>query len=145
VGLDVLSVGRFRAACRAAGTRRRLAARVLAPSERPEAASCLDERILRLAARFSLKEAVSKALGTGLKLGLGLGAAHGVRMHDIHLRIETTGAAVRLLNRALGRLRRLGGGDVAAAWWTDDAYVYAVAVLTPLRRNLSPAPTVVGV
>jgi len=146
VGVDVLSLARFRAACVHGRARQRMMARIIGPAEGADAVSSWDQRIVRLGARFSLKEAVSKALGTGLNLGLGLGARHGVPMPDVRLSLDEGCAVVALTGRAASRARSLGGGSISAVWWIEGDHVYAVAVLLASgRRNLLPAPTVVGV
>jgi len=62
VGIDVVDVERFR---RVLGRRPALGDRLFSAGERPEAAATGDP-IAFLAARFAAKEAVMKALGTGL-------------------------------------------------------------------------------
>jgi holo-[acyl-carrier protein] synthase len=62
VGVDAVSVERFR---RVLERRPRLAARCFTEGERSDAGSSAD-RAQSLAARFAAKEAVMKALGTGL-------------------------------------------------------------------------------
>lgn len=62
VGVDAVDVDRFR---RALARRPRLALRVFTDTERSDAAGAADPTE-RLAARFAAKEAVMKALGSGL-------------------------------------------------------------------------------
>lgn len=62
IGVDIVAVGRLQ---RALERRPRLEARLFTPFERGEVGSG-PRRSLRLAARFAAKEALLKALGTGL-------------------------------------------------------------------------------
>jgi holo-[acyl-carrier protein] synthase len=62
IGIDAVDVARFR---RVLDRRPRLATRCFTASERSDAAESTD-RVQSLAARFAAKEAVMKALGTGL-------------------------------------------------------------------------------
>lgn len=82
VGVDVVDVARFRLALQ---RRPRLAQRLFTPQERADT----QDRPERLAARFAAKEAVLKALGSGL------GDAS---FHSIEVRREPSGAPVIVLH-----------------------------------------------
>jgi len=115
VGIDIVEIGRIRDLYqRYPG---RFVERVYTPEERARIASLKDPGPY-LAGRWAVKEAVLKALGTGL--------TGGITWKDINVVREPTGApTVRLLGAALDRAQALGianiivsithGKDLAAA------------------------------
>ena len=87
-GVDVVDVGRFEAALRRTP---RLEQRLFGEAERAQATGV--HRAERLAARFAAKEAVLKAIGSGLR---------GCRFHDIVIERDALGKPqVRLCGGAL--------------------------------------------
>ena len=81
IGIDAVDIGRFR---RALGRRPGLAERLFTDGERAYAAATVDPAP-HLAVRFAAKEAVMKALGTGIG---------GFALHDVEVvRAGTAGAA----------------------------------------------------
>lgn len=75
-----------------------------------------------LANRFAAKEAISKALGTGI--------AKGIRFTDIEILPETSGEPrVTLHNKALERLHELQAAEVKISLSDEDDYAVAFAVI----------------
>jgi phosphopantetheinyl transferase (holo-ACP synthase) len=89
VGVDVVALERLQR--RERGHLLRLARRIMGDEEWNSFESAVagltqDELVVRTAAHFSLMEAASKALGTGLALGLGLGRPGSVPARSIGIR-----------------------------------------------------------
>lgn len=121
VGTDLVEIPRFRAALdRQPG----LAARLFSDAERTQAARAADP-VPRLAARFSAKEAVMKALGVGL------GA---IDLHDVEVHSLASGQPELIVR---GRAEVLAGSAGVTRWHvslthTDMmAMAVVVAVGTP--------------
>jgi holo-[acyl-carrier protein] synthase len=119
VGTDILQINRIGEVEQRLGER--FMRRILTPSEQHEyRASALPERLL--AKRFCAKEAVAKALGTGI--------GRGVSWQDIEITHDDYGAPrVRLSGGAADRLQHLGGQHLAISLADEHDYVVAFAVL----------------
>jgi len=92
-----------------------------------ELAECLqgseDRQKERLAGRFAGKEAVLKALGTGL--------AEGLRWHDVEILSEKNGAPrVQLQGKALQKMEELGAQSVLLSITHESGLAMAMAALT---------------
>lgn len=88
-----------------------------------------EELRVRVAAHFSLMEAASKACGTGLKLGIGMGVQHGLpkaELGAVRLRY-----AVEMLfgPAALARLSELGATQWEGFWGADAEYLVSGVIL----------------
>lgn len=81
-----------------------------------------DFRDERIAARFAAKEAVMKALGTGVSMGVGF------RKIEI-ISLPTGQPTVRLLGAAAERARSLGGSRVHVSMSDQREWAVAAAVL----------------
>lgn len=91
VGVDLVELDRLRRAVERHGER--FLGRVYTPDE----LALYRERVPELAARFAAKEAVSKALGVGLRHI----SPHGIRWHDVEVLPDGFGKPlVRLSGRA---------------------------------------------
>ena len=118
LGIDVVSVVRIEKACARSG---RFAERILTGAESDmhrerNSPACF------LAGRFCAKEAVLKALGTGL--------AGGVGFRDIEILNDAAGAPTAALSgRALEVCRQLGGKRVLISISTEKEYAAAMAVI----------------
>lgn len=117
VGVDLVQIERLRT------VNPRLFLRICTEAER---AFCdrfeNDGRLERYAGRFAVKEAVSKALGTGI--------AAGVQWTDIEALPLPSGAPeVRLHGKALERMLALGGERVHVSISHDKGHAVAMAVL----------------
>lgn len=121
VGTDILRVERIDGVLERLGER--FVERILTPGERLEfEASNTPGRLL--AKRFAAKEAIAKALGTGI--------GRGVSWQDIHLDHDEHGAPrVRLSGGAEQAARDRGGRAVHISLADEAEYVVAFAVLVP--------------
>ncbi len=85
--------------------------------------------LIAVSAHFSLMEAASKACGTGLKIGLGMGRSTSLPMQS--LGAKTISPVVRLLveGEALLRLGTLGVTDAEAYWGKEEDFIIAIVIL----------------
>lgn len=118
LGVDLVSVSRIQGVLDRHG--RRFVDRILTPREQ----AGLAEDTRRLAGRFAAKEAVAKALGTGI-------GPLGVGFHDIEIEKDALGAPrVILSGAALARFEALGGKDLALSISHEKEMALAFCVLT---------------
>jgi holo-[acyl-carrier protein] synthase len=119
LGTDILEIARMEAVIERLGER--FAERILTPLERDEyRASAVPARLL--AKRFAAKEAIAKALGTGI--GRGVSWQDMTILHDAH------GAPlVRLEGEALAVAHARGGREVLLSLADERHYVVAFAAL----------------
>lgn len=120
VGTDILRVERIEAVLKRQG--RRFAARILTPAELEEYASSPQPARL-LAKRFAAKEAIAKALGTGI--GRGVSWQHMQITHD-----DLGAPVVRLTAGAEKVAVERGMPTVALSLADEQDYVVAFAVLS---------------
>jgi holo-[acyl-carrier protein] synthase len=120
IGTDILEITRLEAVVERQGER--FVNRILTPAERSEyAASATPVRLL--AKRFAAKEAIAKALGTGI--------GRGVSWQHMHIGHDALGApVVTLTDGALDRAREQGTPLVSLSLADEQQYVVAFAVLT---------------
>jgi len=119
VGTDILKLERVEEVVERLGDR--FVERILTPEERLEYAASNRPGNL-LAKRFAAKEAVAKALGTGI--------GRGVSWQDIHITHDAHGAPqVHLSGGALTVAREKGGTRVALSLADEIDCVIAFAVL----------------
>lgn len=85
---------------------------------------------LRVAAHFSLMEAASKACGTGLKIGAGMGTPASLAKNE--LGVESLGPTVRLLFGAAAetKLAEIGARKVEAYWAAEEDFLVSAVVLS---------------
>ncbi len=113
LGIDIVKVGRIRAALDRFGSR--FSARVLTDAER----RYVRDRPRTLAGRWAAKEAVSKVLGLGVR---------GIGWREIEIeRLPTGQPAVRLHDRAARRADQLGMARIAVSISHEDDYAVAIA------------------
>lgn len=115
-GIDIIDIGRFRRACeRTPKIRERLfTGREIMDLE--------GKGITSLAARFAGKEAVLKALGTGLS---------GLSWHDIEILSEDTGEPIVYLSeKAQGLVNERGGTQVRLSLSHEREYAVGMAILS---------------
>ncbi len=138
VGIDAVHLPRLMSAQKDAAYLRRFAARFMSAQEQSgfETANAGDDLSLlrlRTAAHFSLMEAASKACGTGLKIGAGMGRATSLPKQS--LGVDTLsfgmGEANLLLveGEALARLETLGAKRAEAYWSADEEFLVSVVFL----------------
>jgi holo-[acyl-carrier protein] synthase len=113
LGIDIIKVGRIRAALDRFGAR--FSARVLTEAER----RYVRDRPETMAGRWAAKEAVSKVLGLGVR---------GIGWRDIEIeRLPTGQPAVRLHGRAAARAEQLGMERIAVSITHESEYAVAIA------------------
>ena len=116
VGIDVVDIERI------AGTLGRFGERFLRRVYTPAEVAYCRGRLPELAARFAAKEAVSKALGTGLV---------GISWREMEILGDRLGKPVVTLHgRALLRARELGLDQWAVSLTHTDAQAVAMVVAT---------------
>ena len=119
VGTDILRVARIEEVVGRLGER--FVQRILTPAERQEYESSPQPQRL-LAKRFAAKEAVAKALGTGI--------GRGVSWQDITIGHDSHGApTVSLSGGALRVAQQRGGARLELSLADELEYVVAFAVL----------------
>ncbi|MDX1452104.1 MAG: holo-ACP synthase [Oleiphilaceae bacterium] len=119
VGTDLVEVARIKRSIEERGDS--MAERILSEREM-EAYRDASKPADFLAKRFAVKEAVSKALGTGF--------SHGVTWKDIELDHHDTGQPFAILHgRAQERLQELGGEGIYVSLSDEAGLVSAFAVM----------------
>ena len=119
-GTDATRVSRIARALERNGDR--FLARVFTPAEIAYCDQAGEGRLASLAARFAAKEAVAKAMGTGI--------AAGVALTDIEIIRDNGGApTARLHNRARARYDELGGVSLAISLSHEGDLAIAMCVL----------------
>ena len=119
VGTDLVEVARLKRSIEERGDA--MAQRVLTDNEF-EAYLDSNRKPDFLAKRFAIKEAVSKALGTGM--------AQGITWKDIELKhMETGQPYAELSGKALARLKHIGAEGVYVSLSDEAGLVSAFAVL----------------
>jgi phosphopantetheinyl transferase (holo-ACP synthase) len=134
IGIDAVYLPRLALPDKDAVYLRRFAARFMSAQEQTvfEQASegdDLSQLRLRVAAHFSLMEAASKACGTGLKVGIGMGRETSLPKQSLGvLRLETD---VELLfeGDALARLETLSAQRAEAYWSASETFLISVVLL----------------
>ena len=121
IGTDIVQIVRIEAVIERQGMR--FVQRILTPVEVQEYDnSRLGVRLL--AKRFAAKEAIVKALGTGI--------GHGVGWQDMTIEHDDKGAPlVGLCGGAEQRAKQLGGSRMLLSLADESDYVVAFAVLVP--------------
>ncbi len=100
----------------------RFLARVFTPDEIAYCEQAGQGRLASLAARFAAKEAVAKAMGTGI--------AAGIALTDVEVVRGAGGAPhVRLHNRARARYAELGGVSIAISLTHEGDLAIAMCVM----------------
>lgn len=116
IGIDQVQIERIRTVSP------RLFERICTPAERAYCEQFGEGRFERYAGRFAAKEAVSKALGTGI--------AAGVQWTDIEILPLPSGAPQALLhNAAAARMEALGAKRVHVSITHDKVTASAVGIL----------------
>ncbi len=119
-GTDATTISRIARAYERDGER--FVLRVFTPDEIAFCTGCGKARDASLAARFAAKEAVAKALGTGM--------AAGVALKDIEIVRAPGGAPEILLHRgALARYEKLGGCSLSISLTHEGDLAIATCVI----------------
>jgi hypothetical protein len=133
LGVDAVYLPRLRAAGKGRDHLMRLAARFMSPREYGSfcaAGDSEDDRKLsvRVAAHFSLMEAAAKALGTGLRLGGGIGRSGALPPRALNLE-SLDPVRYDVTAKADSRRRVLGARRLEGRWSHDDEFLISTAVL----------------
>ncbi len=120
IGTDILRIARIEQALARHGER--FAKRVLHPKELPKFENSTTKAAF-LAKRFAAKEAVAKALGTGI--------GEHLSWQDMHIIHDALGAPQVVLSMTAKKVAAKKGGTVVQLSLSDERdYVVAFAVLT---------------
>ena len=134
IGIDAVYLPRLISPDKDAVYLRRFAARFMSAQEHAEfAQASVDDDLaqlrLRVAAHFSLMEAASKACGTGLKVGIGMGRDTSLPKQSLGvLRLEPE-VELLLEGEAVPRLEALGAQQVTAYWSAGDTFLISTVLL----------------
>jgi phosphopantetheinyl transferase (holo-ACP synthase) len=134
LGIDVVSLPRLRRPEKGRDFLRRFARKIMSNREHEGVLPYLEaepEEALRvrLAAHFSLMEAASKACGTGLKIGIGLGKPTSLPMHALGAERVEPDTKLLFEGAALARLEALGAQRAEGIWAVDGEFLIAVVIL----------------
>ncbi len=122
-GIDIIRIERIERAVDRGG--QRFLERVFTPAE----LSICDMSMQRLAGRFSAKEAVSKALGTGFW-------SEGISLKDLEILSSGSGEPeLHLHGAAHTRYKELGVYDIALSISHEKEYAVAVCVLNTAKSE----------
>ena len=120
-GIDTIRISRIKDAYKRKGER--FLERIYTPVEQSDCETKGKGRMPSLATRFAAKEAVSKALGTGI-------GAEGVRFTDIEVVMQQTGRpTIVLYGNARKLFLRLGGRQAEISLSHDGDQAMAVCVM----------------
>jgi phosphopantetheinyl transferase (holo-ACP synthase) len=134
IGIDAVYLPRLRGPGKPAAYLRRFAAHFMSAEEQVlfalASAGEEEERLrLRVAAHFSLMEAASKALGTGLKIGGGMGRPESLPKQSLGARSVAPQVEMLLGAPALQRMDQLGATRLDACWSADPEFLVSAALL----------------
>jgi phosphopantetheinyl transferase (holo-ACP synthase) len=85
--------------------------------------------LTRVSAHFSLMEAASKALGTGLRIGGGMGGPESLPKQSLGIRSAATPVEWLTAPDARERMRALGAARLEGHWSAGAEYLVSVALL----------------
>ncbi len=134
VGVDIVSLPRLRMPGKDRAYLLRFATQFMGQAEREtfarDAADEEEEALrVRVAAHFSLMEAASKACGTGLKIGAGMGRAMSLPKQSLGVQTLAPRVALQFGPEAQVRLQTLGAARHEAHWAADAEYLTSVVLL----------------
>lgn len=134
VGIDIVALSRLRAEHKNRAYLLRfvhhfMSGKELQMFEENAASESIDFLVIRAAAHFSLMESISKALGTGLKIGAGLGKPISLPKQSVGISRLTPEVAIIMETPALERMVLMGADRVEAHWGADENYLVSAALL----------------
>lgn len=145
IGIDLVWLPRLRLDGKNRDYLHRFARRFMAPEEQDAflaSADTDDEEALRVrvAAHFSLMEAASKACGTGLKIGVGMGKATSLPKQSLGAMRLSPNVALFVGPEAQSRLDFLGAARYEACWRASEEHLLSVVALFKQQnaQNLHP-------
>jgi phosphopantetheinyl transferase (holo-ACP synthase) len=95
----------------------------------------LEQVLCRVSAHFSLMEAASKALGTGLKIGAGMGGAESLPKQSLGVERLQPDVQFLLTPDAEARCNQLRGTFLEGHWSFDEEYLVSIVLLWGESRN----------
>ena len=134
IGVDVVHLPRLRQPGKGIDYLRRFARQFMSETEWEafEAGSENDDEEalrIRVAAHFSLMEAASKACGTGLKIGIGMGSPYSLPKADLGAVRLRYAVEMYFGPAAKVRLNEIGATQWEGFWGADDEYLVSGVVL----------------
>ena len=140
VGIDAVHLPRLRRAEKGRDYLLRFAGQFMSEAEYADfsesgAQDSNENLVLRTAAHFSLMEAASKACGTGLKIGFGMGKDYSLPKRSIEIRHLSPETEIAFSGAARERLDALGAAECRADWTLDGDYLVSVVLLLKNQRG----------
>jgi len=134
VGVDVVYLPRLRQSGKNTDYLHRFARKFMSDVELESylAASVNDDPealCLRTAAHFSLMEAASKAFGTGLKIGGGMGSPASLPKQALGTLSVLPAVELLVEGEAIARREELGAGRTEAYWSADEEFLVSAVLL----------------
>ena len=134
IGIDLVHLPRLERIGRDGDYLRRFARRFMSEAEWEafEAAATFDTEMelrTRVAAHFSLMESASKACGTGLKIGGGMGRSTSLSKYALGVRCLSPTVELLFDTEARTRLDVLGAARYESYWDTDGVYLISAVLL----------------
>lgn len=134
VGVDVVHLPRLSRLSQNRAYFEHFARKFMSETEKAIVRPCLETEDLeslriRIAAHFSLMEAASKACGTGLKVGLGMGTPSSLPMQSLGASRLSPSVELLFEGRAVERLEALGAKRAFGAWETQGDCLISVVLL----------------
>ena len=134
IGIDAVYLPRLQNAGKGRDYLRRFAAQFMSEEElsaflRAAESDTDAEFTVRAAAHFSLMEAASKACGTGLKIGVGMGKAFSLPKRSIEIRRLAPTVELAFTGEAQNRIEQMGVITHSANWVIEGDYLISVVVL----------------
>ncbi len=134
VGIDIVNLPRLRQSGKNADYLHRFARKFMSDAELEAylAASADDDTAvlcLRTAAHFSLMEAASKAFGTGLKIGGGMGSPASLPKQSLGALAVLPAVELLVEGEALLRSEELGAERMEAYWSADEEFLVSSVLL----------------
>jgi phosphopantetheine--protein transferase-like protein len=134
VGVDIVHLPRLRSARKdrrylESFARHFMSAEEFAHVLEASAAETEDAFRIRVAAHFSLMEAASKALGTGLKIGAGMGGPESLPKQSLGIRMLESAVEFLLASAARDRMAHLNATRLTGTWAEDGEYLVSAAIL----------------
>lgn len=134
IGIDIVYLPRIARKANVPGYLLRLASMFAAPAELEQIRSHLVGRgeadhICIIALYFSLMEAASKALGVGLRMGLGMGRSASVPKRSIEVDTDLQSVCIQFVGQGRDAYDRCGAVSTKAVWSVDGDYLLSLVVL----------------
>lgn len=143
IGIDLVHLPRLRSPIKNAAYLRRFARGFMDDDEyraflaAAPAGETEEELRVRAAAHFSLMEAASKACGTGLKLGIGMGRPESLSPRSLGVAALRPEVALTFGPEAVLRLQSLGARGCRSFWNCDGEMLVSVVLLSKTPRTPS--------